>query len=349
MTNIHKHQLPQMRDSNIELLRIVSMILVMVVHADYVSFGPPTQTDISNSFLYSFSRSVIEAISAICVNVFVLISGWFGIRYKTERLFGLLFQVLFISILIYCVLIICGLVDVLNIKELVGVFLMKNSAYWFVRAYLVLYIFAPVLNSFVEKCDKNTIGYFLLGFFIVQSIYGVYDSDSWFSGGYSALSFMGIYILARYLKLYSSYFVKIDKVMAFSLFTLLSVIISLLSLASTYYFGMDGTLLYLYSSPLLIINSILFFLFFTKLSFKSVIINNISLSCFAIYLVHCSQFVFRPFYVGKIINWNNNESTPFFLLYSAILICIIFVVSLLIDRIRLIVWNCISSQFFHRR
>ena len=227
--------------------------------------------------------------------------------------------------------------------------LMKNSAYWFVRAYLVLYIFAPVLNSFVEKCDKNTIGYFLLGFFIVQSIYGVYDSDSWFSGGYSALSFMGIYILARYLKLYSSYFVKIDKVMAFSLFTLLSVIISLLSLASTYYFGMDGTLLYLYSSPLLIINSILFFLFFTKLSFKSVIINNISLSCFAIYLVHCSQFVFRPFYVGKIINWNNNESTPFFLLYSAILICIIFVVSLLIDRIRLIVWNCISSQFFHRR
>ena len=85
MTNKHKYQLPQMRDSNIELLRIVSMILVMVVHADYVSFGPPTQTDISNSFLYSFSRSGIEAISAICVNVFVLISGWFGIRYCLRR------------------------------------------------------------------------------------------------------------------------------------------------------------------------------------------------------------------------------------------------------------------------
>ena len=199
-----ENQMSQMRESNIELLRIVSMILVMIVHADYVSLGPPTQADISNSFLYSFTRCFIEAVSAICVNVFILISGWFGIRYKKERIFGLLFQVLFISLFLYCVLYVFGSVGALDIKEWNTLFLMKNTAYWFVRAYLVLYIFSPVLNSFVEKCNRNVIEGFLIGFFIIQSLYGVYDSDSWFSGGYSALSFMGIYILARYLKLYSS-------------------------------------------------------------------------------------------------------------------------------------------------
>lgn len=344
-----ENQLSQMRESNIELLRIVSMILVMIVHADYVSLGPPTQADISDSFLYSFTRGFVEAVSAICVNVFILISGWFGIRYKIERIFGLLFQVLFISLFLYCVLYAFGLVGAQSIKEWNALFLMKNTAYWFVRAYLVLYIFAPVLNSFVENCDRNVIEVFLVGFFVIQSLYGFYDSDSWFSGGYSALSFMGIYILARYLKQYSISFIKMDGVIIFSLFVLLSVVISLLSLASTFFFGLDGTLLYLYSSPLMIINSILFFFIFLKLSFKSVIINNISLSCFAIYLVHCSQFVFRPFYVDKINYWNSNESIPLFLLYTTILICTIFIGALLIDRIRLIAWKYIVNQLFHRR
>jgi len=86
------------RDSNIELLRIISMLLVMIVHADYLALGAPSVEEISTSYSSSFVRAYIEALSCICVNVFILISGWFGVRPKIVRLIEFVFQVLFIYI-----------------------------------------------------------------------------------------------------------------------------------------------------------------------------------------------------------------------------------------------------------
>ena len=62
------------RDSNVELLRILSMLLVLVAHASYVLINPPTQEDISNSFGLSLFRSLSESFSEVCLDVFILIS-----------------------------------------------------------------------------------------------------------------------------------------------------------------------------------------------------------------------------------------------------------------------------------
>lgn len=50
------------RQSNIELLRIVSMILVMVVHADFKALGIPSQNEIIDFPVSSFMRFFIESI-----------------------------------------------------------------------------------------------------------------------------------------------------------------------------------------------------------------------------------------------------------------------------------------------
>ena len=81
------------RDSNIELLRIVSMILVLVTHACYVSLGAPLQEDISISFSSSLMRSLSESLSNVGVNTFILISGWFGIRSRLSRFVEFIFQI----------------------------------------------------------------------------------------------------------------------------------------------------------------------------------------------------------------------------------------------------------------
>lgn len=89
------------RDSNIELLRILSILLVMILHANYLALDPPSQAAISSSYGNAFIQVYIEALSCVCVNVFILISGWFGIHFKIVRLAELIFQVLFISISLY--------------------------------------------------------------------------------------------------------------------------------------------------------------------------------------------------------------------------------------------------------
>ena len=69
------------RLSNIELLRIFSMFGVLIVHADFGALGNPTHTELFFTPVFTIMRTFIEAFAIVAVNVFVLISGWFGINY----------------------------------------------------------------------------------------------------------------------------------------------------------------------------------------------------------------------------------------------------------------------------
>lgn len=86
------------RSSNFELLRIVSMLLVMVVHANFSTIGAPTIEDWNVAPHITFVRHFVESLSIVCVDVFVLISGWFGIRFSMDRLKKFVFQILFFSL-----------------------------------------------------------------------------------------------------------------------------------------------------------------------------------------------------------------------------------------------------------
>lgn len=78
--NLNKGITQKIRDSNIELLRILAMFMVLLVHADFFSLGIPSVEDIQNNQLDSFWRIFFEAVNIPCVNIFVLISGYFGIK-----------------------------------------------------------------------------------------------------------------------------------------------------------------------------------------------------------------------------------------------------------------------------
>ena len=86
------------RKSNIELLRIVAMLMVLFLHSNFLSLGYVDKV-IS---VETFWRVMAEQLCIICVNVFVLISGWFGIKSNLKGSFSLLFQVFFYGILLAC-------------------------------------------------------------------------------------------------------------------------------------------------------------------------------------------------------------------------------------------------------
>lgn len=69
------------RRSNIELLIIIAMLLVLILHANSLSNGLPTINDLANP-ISSFARLSIQTLANVAVNVFVLISGWWGVKFS---------------------------------------------------------------------------------------------------------------------------------------------------------------------------------------------------------------------------------------------------------------------------
>lgn len=82
----------KIRESNFELLRLIAMIMVIVVHVDFGSVGWPTATDLQDQFSTTVMKILVESFCIVCVDVFVLISGWFGIRPSAKKLAGFFFQ-----------------------------------------------------------------------------------------------------------------------------------------------------------------------------------------------------------------------------------------------------------------
>mgnify|MGYP002853274435 CR=1 FL=1 len=342
------------RDSNMELLRLVAMLLVLVVHANYRAIPVPTGLEIACEPLFSMFRLSVVSSSVIAVNVFVLLSGWYGIKPRLSRVASLLFQILFF------ILIIIAWCAVFSPTHLQPVSLIWNRLilagewdYWFVKSYLMLYLLAPVLNTYIEHSDSKHFGLLLVCFFIFQSIYGWWyaDAATWFKGGYSPVSFIGLYMLARYARLYPNRLWTMPR-----RFDLIVYFTSVILLTSVVYimcsYNKSVAFMYMYSNPIIIIMALHVILFFSKLQFTSRAVNRLATSAFAIYLVNSSSFISKDFYDKIIHNWFNNEPHFEFIIYSAALIVATFVVSILLDKVRIVMWQpfakLINSKLYTR-
>ena len=321
------------RNSNIELLRIIAMLLVMVGHADFRAFGAPSFSDIANDPSGSFVRFLIQAASGISVNVFVLISGWFGIRVKLDKILSLLFQVFFFGSLIAIVMVLVGGGNGADLRKTATL----GGSYWFVKSYLLLYMFAPLLNMFVENVSKKQLGRFLILFIAFEMYFGWLTDTKWFDYGYSPLSFMGLYLLARYLKSYWD----LDTYNRYAYLITYGVVTVLVAACSML---VPTHLFYVYSSPALILASVSFLFFFCRIELKSKLVNSVAASCFAAYLLHAHPMFFDAVYIKSIVNWYMSLYISKFLLCTSLFITLLFIVSIVIDKLRLLIWNVLFGR-----
>lgn len=87
------------RQSNIEALRMLSMLMVLNLHSFW---GYEHGSGVMQAL--DFFR---ESTSICAVNVFLLISGYFGIKWKWKSFYNLIFQIFFYSFAVYIVA--CGI------------------------------------------------------------------------------------------------------------------------------------------------------------------------------------------------------------------------------------------------
>ena len=332
------------RDSNMELLRIVAMLLIMVIHASNRALPMPNSEDIVANPSSTFLQFTARGFSIMGVDVFVMLSGWYGIRPRLSRIGELLFQILFFGLL--CLLakyiLTGGQLPYSPIQTLLTLFILDNTSYWFIKCYLGLYLFAPVLNAFVEHATKQQFALTLCGLFAFQFVFGwVFESTTWICAGYSLPSFMCLYLLARFMKVHHPKFTRQSRLVDLSVYLGAVAVLSVGVFLLRRYLGLGGVL-YFYNSPVVIIAAVGLLLFFSKLSFSNQAINWLGISALSIYLTHSSNFI-GGYYDECIRQWFYDETRTTFLIYTVLLIAGVFFGSIIIDKARLLLWHFLTS------
>ena len=195
------------RMANMEMLRLLSMLMVVMLH--YLGKGKLLPGITESLTVNGYLAWGLESLAIVAVNVYMLISGFFltQSRFKTGRLLELICQILFYSLLIPVVLAATGVLSMQDLtiyKLLHYLFPVQMKHYWFVSAYVLLYLLSPVLRTAVLHMKKAqlqlTILFLLLVMSLSKSVLPVaLELDE---KGYDALWFVCVFLCAAYIRLY---------------------------------------------------------------------------------------------------------------------------------------------------
>ena len=195
------------RQANIELLRIIAMIMVVLLH--YLVKGEAAVSLADNFSAMNIVLWLIKAICIVAVTVYVLISGYFLLeaKWKISRLVNLWIQVIFYSAGVPMVCLLLGIEEVKQwgLYDWVNVLIpVQMEHYWFITAYVVLYLFVPVLSAGVKHLSKTQhewlIAGLLLVFSVPKTIIPIYIPTDRY--GYDFGWFLCLFLIAAYIRLY---------------------------------------------------------------------------------------------------------------------------------------------------
>lgn len=323
------------RQSNFEIARLVAMFMVLMVHANFMSINTPDPEEISHDFLSSFTRISLEAFSLFGVNVFIMISGWFTIKVSIKGLSSLLFQVFYFGIGILIALSLIG-VEQFTPGRIYQILLLHKSG-WFVESYVILYLLAPVINKFCANASPKEYRNVLLSYFGLLIVYGYIDWSQQIGFGFSALSFVGIYLLAQYARKYMKH-THGGKI--FFICWITNSILSTVVIRYNLPLPIKS-----YDNPFIIIGALGLIFYFGNLKVAtSKVINYIAKSTFAVYLFHIYPDILDRFTeICKSLYTDN--SGVICLIKMTVLLLTVYIASIILDAPRRLLWNGILKLF----
>lgn len=192
---------------SIELLRMLAMMMVVMLH--YLDKGDILPALTGEIGVAGYTAWAMESLSIVAVNVYMLISGYFLVEsgFKSKRLVELICQVLFYTVLIPVVLTALGVIHLRDFSlynVLLNILPVQMNQYWFITAYVIMYLFSPVLSSAVksmkrEQLEKTILG-LLLFFSLSKSLLPVELAID--NRGNDCIWFLCVFLVAAYIRLY---------------------------------------------------------------------------------------------------------------------------------------------------
>jgi hypothetical protein len=326
------------RNSNLELLRIISMVLIVTDHYVLHGFG-----GLEHSHFNRYLLGVLGLWGRIGVDCFVLISGYFMVdsKFTLKKFFKLEGQVLFYSVLIG-VIFSFFLPSFSSGRGVKWLFPVLCREYWFMTAFMLLMLLSPTLNLLISKMTREFHRNVLIG----MTLFGIIlppitHVDYGFGGCMNVVWFAFLYFCAAYIKKYVD--VKNNNA---SKHFLVATIAGLLLIAINIFLIRRGHIQHndirfvddqigiKLSSPLIVLMSIELFIGFIKLRpFYNQWVNIIASASLGVYLIHDNNFV-RPFLWKTLLKTSEMYSSHYLILHAIASILGVYLVCSLIDLIR---------------
>lgn len=318
----------KIRESNLELLRIIAMLMIIILH--YLNGDMGGALRVLDKFHINYKIAYFfESASIIAVNLFIIITGYFLIsnsKPKLSKAIGIILLAYFYGVILYIASII------LNINEFSIIELLKQmnpllkGNYWFIIMYVILYIISPFINILLNNINKNasiSLIIILLFFFSIWPSFLPYGPSN--DLGYGIVSFTILYIIGGYIKKYYQCSCKsIKYILIYLICTIITFMFSIFK-GTWYPWG--------YNFIFNVIGAISLFLAFTKMNIKSKIINNIATFTFPIYLIHFNPVVIKVIYKG-VLKCEEYYFSKYFTIHMIGSVIAIYFISALIELIR---------------
>lgn len=340
------------RDSNFEIMRILSMLFIVIYHVLIHSNAYQNAKDTEQIIIIT-----IESIILVHVNSFVLVTGYFQCKStrRMGKIFSIIGQTWFYKVLIMFILIGINFIKMpSNITILYTLLPLDNATYWYINCYLVLYFISPILNTVINKSNKVELKNIIITLFIIVSVISTIGKDAYFntSTGRSLSVFVLLYFIGAYMRLYppkdtlvlKKYTQKARRLiysLGFLLCALMSFFCWLLSEYITKQnlnefmkeIGSISAAMHLsYASPIVLVQSIMYFLYFGTYQFKNKYVNKIASATLGVYLIHENIFIRENLY--EKIGLTNLECTTKLILYILMLSIAIYIICTIIELFR---------------
>ena len=334
-----------LRNSNLELYRVIVMIFIVAHHyfvnSGLVEFTAEDPFSWKSIYLYLFGMW-----GKTGINCFVLITGYFMCtsNITLQKFCKLLFEVYLYKVLIFILFWISGY-ETLNMQSLIRLTLPVSSvADNFTGCFILFWLTIPFLNILIKNMSQKQHLYLLVLSLIIYVVLPllpfnrvVMNYVTWF---------IVLYFISSYIRLYN---IKLFSNRTWGGLTLLLIVLSMSSVIAClkldlnpYWFVSDS------NAILAVLVGISSFMFFKDVRISySKFINTLGASTFGVLLIHANSDAMRTWLWRDTLNnigWFNNDVLVV-IAHSIISVLLIYSICTLIDCLRI---KFLEKPFFSR-
>lgn len=331
--------LPKVRESNIELFRIIAMLLV-VLHHFVLHSGFGDMYDMSHITANMVLLQMFGAFGKFGINCFTVITGYYMIKsnWKLKKFLKLYLEILFYNFGINLLLLMCGYQDSFTPRYIIthiflNIFSLDSS---YPATMLMMYLLIPFMNLLAKHMSKKQylwlLSLLLFGYSIISTfsiINNVGDYISWLCI---------VYMVGGYIRLYPCKLFESKWIAGLSAFISIGLMLASIvvvdfvgvKLGFDNYYEMCGV-----NKILPLIGSVSLFVLFLNIHIKpSRIINCIASATFGVYLIHDNNGIMRQWLWKDFLHNTTYYDKSYLIPYMLGVVLAIFAVCVIIDLVR---------------
>ena len=327
------------KEMNFELLRVIAMFFIVLYHEVAHSGIAEVQ---NQGIINECIETLFLTLGPVFLNLFVMITGYFMVKSKMnlKSIAKLVLETFIYSVSI-AVLFALKTKTWPNIRNF---FPVSSNEYWYVTAYVAIYLLSPFMNIVLRKINKKQYSVLLalITIFMVIQPSIFYTNTTIINSGLSLIWMVYLYIFAGYIRMH--YDKNIKKEICFMISILLVILTVIMSAIYAPFLKIDLSKISKHYSITVVCSTIFMFLGFKQVNLKNKktikLLEIISPLTFGVYLIHDNNIIRRRLWMKylKISKLVFSEG----LLIKLILIGLgVYIVCLFIDFARKTIFDAI--------